>query len=165
MWLRQFSRGASQLHAAQKIINFHWELSELRSKVWRGIFQEKHKFNLNFQQKPVSCLGSERADSVVRNTHFSKFLQKIRLHTFRRNSKSSQWKLIIFCAAWSWDAPLENWRNHMKWLKFCFVTHGAAFHVSEIVFGNRISDTSASKLSWKSSILDTCMTKLRFFHF
>ena len=93
------------------------------------------------------------------------FSWKIPLHTFGRNSKSSQWKLIIFGAAWSCGAPLENWRDHIKWLKLFFVTHGATFHVSEILFGNRISDTSASKLSWKSRILDTYHTKLRFYHF
>ena len=32
--LCQFSRGASQLHVALKIINFCWELLELGSKLW-----------------------------------------------------------------------------------------------------------------------------------
>ena len=65
------------------------------------------------------------SDEFRLKKHVNKFgvFWKNTLHTFGRNSRSFQRFSMIFCPAWSCGAPLENLRDHIKFLKLVFVIH------------------------------------------
>ena len=159
--LCQFSRGASQLHVALKIINFGWEVLELHPKLWR-VFSRNY-----FPKMSVFCsqTGKHVTSFCWKTSWILSFSMKITIYTFGRSSKSSQPKLIFLSATWSCDAPLENWHNEVTYLKSPFLLQPMRHRVSFFVIWTGQKTIHEQKSSRKSRFLETYYTKLFWFGF
>ena len=91
----------------------HKKLSKFVDNFWRYL----QKCETCFQWLNYSFFCPQSIMGYCWKTKFiSSILIENTLHTFGRNSKSYQRIFIIFGAAWSCEAPLENWQHYTKYL-------------------------------------------------
>ena len=119
---RSFSASCSTKNYQKPLITF----GDTPKSVKACFVLENWKWTWVFNSNPLYFEDFTNNFSVLRVTvtKTNNLVFESTLHTFGPISKSYQRILIIFCAAWSWEAPLGNWQHYAKYLSPRFLVSG-----------------------------------------